>query len=213
MSKVFLSIDLDYWTYHKYGSKKPFISCKKFFDKVFSLNKPIVLVKHHHTLIKTINKIPDLDMIVNVDYHSDICSAQGWRARDLGPGCWANFAKSKKTFLWIYPHADCAKIPGGDGYCHDPWNNSTNPFAHPISGWEHVKKINKMSAIPWDDIVSIGICLSPDYTEEIDNVKAPLIRMGMWDWALKIIDEEYRGFGNIKDPHWSNNHKTYQITS
>lgn len=194
--RTYLSIDLDYWTFidSKTLDYQPFIDCDEFFAKVLKLKLPITYVRHHHVLLRAINSVPDLDCVVNVDYHSDLAdiNLDCEKNAELNPGTWGNFiyCRSHGTFQWNYPFDKCK----GDftGYCHSIEEN--NPFKNSShSGWARAEHTHGIKEIPWKTIVGVGVCLSPNYTTRFSAVEKSLKKMGMLTWAKRGIYEYKQG--------------------
>jgi len=172
MSKVYLSIDLDFWAHSQRQH------CNAFFEKVFALRLPIFAVCEHHHLLPTMAGC--FDVLYNVDWHSDLCDPpeEGWIKSQLNEGTWGNYVPWRKqgTFIWRYPRPCCLHI--GTGYCH----SDVNPFEKPVSGWKHTQKHQGTAGIPWDDIKAVGVCLSPAWIGREAIIHEPIVRLGMQDW-------------------------------
>lgn len=163
---AYLSVDLDYWSFH--ADHRPAI---RFFEKVEALKVPITFVIEHEELIKDVKRMKDMRTLYNIDFHSDIV-AQKEKGSTMQDYNWANFvpAKLRKTseFVWMIPDATC--YTEDRGICH---GDDINPFEEPQkSGWQSCT-IGNIKSIKWGNIKRVGVCLSPRFVS-LKNV-APVI--------------------------------------
>ena len=157
--KVYLSIDLDYWRAERSAK-----AATRFFKKLFGeLDLPIMTALHHHHLIPHTNSF-DVDTVINIDAHSDI-SDRGEKMT-LDEGNWVNFVEGRKrsTYVWRYPRNSC--LTHHSGYCH----HGLNPFETDCTEWARVKKTRGLARIPWSNVVGVGVCLSPEWLDENQEV-------------------------------------------
>lgn len=180
---VYVTIDLDYWIDHS-GTN----DSNQFFQKVFSLDCPKVVVASHESVVRYANKAK-CRTIYNIDYHSDIVNSHGYTEMRFDEGTWANYIKWRKhgTFIWKHPHR-YSNLE--DGYCHSPMEQGYNPFDKAeYAGWQTVRRSKGLAGIPWDDVVEICICLSPDWTV-VESVKDVLRTIGREDWLDWLQDND-----------------------
>jgi hypothetical protein len=148
--KTYLSIDLDYWSECRTErTMLPFI------EKALSLQVPTLVVKDHHWLTSHANAHP-AEQLINVDYHDDIAS----RPCDFGEGTWASFVKWRHpcaVFEWRYPTYERGRY----GRCDEEADVYNGARAR--TGWCWTTKRLGVKDIPWNEVVAVGIALSPDY--------------------------------------------------
>jgi len=162
--KSYLSIDLDYW-------ENP-LKMERYLRKVLKIFPQAKIFRHHHLMLKDINKI-EPDRIVNVDYHTDLASSRDPRRDriELNEGTWGNFVKgSREEFLWVYPFTACTRGKNNrdddfTGWCHGEGNPNPfftkNPF--PICQWRRTRRRKGRLPNP-KNFVAAAISLSPQYT-------------------------------------------------
>jgi len=170
---AYLSIDLDYWMEQKNSR-----SATCFFKKVLGLHVPVTFVIEHEELVKDINKMKNMEIMYNVDYHSDIITTNeiGTEPEDYD---WANFVKgkSKAEFCWIAPLEDCYNYDLGT--CHVDGDEGDDPFMYPKrTGWKDCNWAIDLNLIEWDKIQRVGVCLSPCFVH-IPSVKPVIKKLGM----------------------------------
>jgi len=185
--KAYLSIDLDYWR----RQETP-LSCAGFFRRVWSLGLPIYVAMYHHHLLPHING-NDCDVLINVDYHSDLADLEKGRVVEFNEGTWGNFIdwRYKGTFIWRYPLPEC--LHTGVGYCHE----EQNPFVDPrVARWERTKERLGLYGIPWQNIAAVGVCLSPDWIGRVDVLAEPLTKLRVNHW----LTDHYRKTNCGRDP-------------
>jgi hypothetical protein len=174
--KTYLSIDLDYW--RRDFDREPW-HAKRFFKRVWLLGLPIRVALHHHHLIRDINRIKDLDKVVNVDYHSDIVEEhEDYPHLELTEGTWANYVEHRRNmiFEWRYPSEEC--LDCGTGYCH----TYRNPFEEDCTPWWSVRKKEGVARIPWSEICAVGVCLSPGWLDSKWVVNYPMECLQLYEW-------------------------------
>jgi hypothetical protein len=184
-SSYYLTVDLDFWGL---GSRNHREFPWKFLKKLMSLDVPLKAYDEHHFVISDINKY-DYDVLINIDYHSDIsninvedfAAEKSFLADNFNCGTWANYVKNRNNYLWIYPEREC--ISGKSnidsrGYCNDDPN--LNPFllskkdVRKCCAWKDVAHRKKF--ITTDElsrVVAISIVLSYDFAahDHIDSFK------------------------------------------
>jgi len=171
--KTYLSIDLDYWRYRK--DPQP---CTTFFQQVWGLQLPIYVVMYHHHLLPHINA-HDCDILINVDYHSDLADLEPGRILDFNEGTWANFVdwRCVGRFIWRYPASEC--LSGGTGYCH----SNHNPFLERgVASWKCVQKRVGLWGIPWKHITAVGVSVSPDWIGPAETLAEPIRQLHIGRW-------------------------------
>lgn len=187
---MYLTIDLDYWMDDtNEGSSK-------FFQKVFELECPMVVVASHEQVVRYANKT-DCRTLYNVDYHSDIVNDEGFSELEFDEGTWGNYIKwrAEGTFIWKHPHKQCDLKYG---YCHSPMTKDYNPFVKAeYAGWKTVKKSKGLRGIPWNDITEVCICLSPTWTTK-ESVADVLRNLGRDDW----LDSDEWSIEMCPEPYW-----------
>lgn len=155
---IFLSIDLDYW-----------LSIKKLRKELAYIldncSAPVRLYHEHHHILDWVNQNP-CDILLNVDYHSDLADDNKNKVPRLSCGTWGNHVKWRKTgtFIWMPPRYTNYTL--GWGVCCTNFHGIDNdPFKMPLSGWENRTKVIRPSIdkIPLKQVKAIAICLSIDY--------------------------------------------------
>lgn len=153
---TYLSLDVDYWGMA--GSDRHMFP---FVQRVLELKKPTLVVRDHDKLLPHIDKYP-CDRLINVDYHDDIVYRS---AQDIGTGklpeegTWASYVAWRENawFQWLHPHDKERILEGLCDPVEDVYADGSG------TGWKRVTKRRGTSTIPWDDIVAVGIALSPGY--------------------------------------------------
>lgn len=166
MRPIYLSIDLDYWCQDDSPS-----DCRAFFEQVFALKKPIMVVMTHHHLLLDIEASDCLELW-NVDWHSDLCEENP--PPPLNEGTWGAHIswRSSGTFVWRYPRDACLK--SGSGYCHD----NANPFIdRAATRWGKTILRKGTKSIPWHRVTRIGLALSPHWVGDIKIIDFPLRKL------------------------------------
>lgn len=173
--KIYLSIDLDYWSYHKDPNK----SSKLFLKEIAKLNKPIFVVNSHERLIPHIDE-SKCNCLINIDYHSDLTDGfkkNKYLVTDANnkeipftEGTWGNFVcwQNKGTFVWVYPsYKDCVKKEYGLCHC-----GNNDPFVTKQTNWKQTKRYAFAKNIVSDPkimkhIEAIGICTSYNWLQPL----------------------------------------------
>jgi hypothetical protein len=156
---MYLSVDLDYWKEHDTPT-----AANVFFRRLLSLKKRMYVVRNHQQLIKHIKAFPPKDdILVNVDYHSDII--EGWNIRSTQLTCanWVNYVPFRKRghFIWLYPDFRSC-VHDAQGLCG---NMDLHAFGDDDHQWRKLSRRQGIHHIDYDAIESIGIALSPGYSE------------------------------------------------
>lgn len=154
---IYLSIDLDFWS-----QELPF----DWFEQIAKLPISKIIVVSHEQLLPHINKhCSQFDTLVNVDFHSDLCSHDPSCPHfECDEGTWANFVNGskEKEFIWSPPNGN--SLHHDTGFCHG--ETYINPFRtkNPnISGWKRARI--KTRFIPdLSECVAIGFAISPYWT-------------------------------------------------
>jgi hypothetical protein len=190
MKKTYLTIDLDFFNASE-------LNLFEILDNIKSKSKiqKAFLVSAHHQVLNHLNKMNDINHVINMDYHSDICGFKERVSRDkfLDCGTWGYFVNKniskKSTFSWVFPTRKCESY--WTGYC---W---TDRFQNPFSNiknhnWASTHK-SKFKSIPYDEIKYLSICISPHWTNSgvIEKYK-PLLKK--WD----INDNEIKKLISLK---------------
>lgn len=132
---------------------------------------------HHHHLVSHINSA-NVDMVINLDSHSDLDYDDP--SMTLEEGNWVNFVGGREhgTYDWRYPRDSC--LTRRTGYCH----HDNKPFEQVDSGWAHVKKRRGLARIPWASIAAVGVCLSPEWLDENQEaVSFPIETLNYLEWC------------------------------
>jgi len=163
--KAYLSVDLDFWAFYENQN-----SANRFFQRVMNLDIPTLFVIEHEELLDDINK-SNLDILYNVDFHSDICSIEE-RKTEPGPtdGTWASYVKWRRRghYHWIYPHYQRCYLEG-DGLCNGA--EDLNPFEYTSkTEWKKITHTPKITSIDWRRIRQVGVCLSPIFVD-LETIK------------------------------------------
>lgn len=164
MKKVYLSVDLDYWT----GDIRTKRGMEQFVNKIidkYEEGMPVKLVLDHHRLLNHVNKF-EVDTLINVDYHSDIVEETANESLDCGS--WITFVRDKGEMhvTWCAPnYKEC--VTHGAGRCDDwfgPYNTQEGVLERPeIAGWKSIYTTEGVGCIPWGNVVAIGVAVSPNY--------------------------------------------------
>ena len=160
---TYITIDLDFFN----ASKLNLLDIVDDLKRKSNI-KEMFLVSAHHKVLKHLNKMDDVNHVINMDYHSDICK----KHKDVGLNCgtWGCFVrkdiKSKGQYSWLYPRTKCESH--SEGYC---WSNENeNPFKENNHEWNFMYK-GKFSSLPYNEIKYASLCLSPAYTDSRTFVK------------------------------------------
>jgi len=168
MPEIFLSVDLDFWNkianpYHTAGTGLAFL------EKCCQIKVPISLHMEHQDILNHANRY-ECDRLINVDYHDDLISFKNkddlhkYMKRGAEDYNWVNFIywRNKAHYTWIHPMKNI-----NYGIC-DPRADLYNGKIH-RHGWQSVSHQRKatskalFNAIAWDDVVGVGIVVSPSY--------------------------------------------------
>lgn len=193
--RSYLSIDLDYWQ-----KEKNDVACRVFFEKVFRLKLPILVVDSHERLLWHVNK-SRADILYNVDYHSDFVGYKNKaeeekdRKRKPKDGTWINYVKWRRNgeVHWMYPEAKCygscqMSAQRGSGAC---WvEPSENPFRKSTRfDWKSARRSLGNSDVQWDTVVAVGLSISSNYLPILwwgDNFHSDLNVLS-YHWTLEQL--------------------------
>lgn len=184
---TYLSIDLDFWP----NSESMLFWFDDHMHKIQNFH--VTIVSSHERLLPDINS-EKVSHVINMDYHSDLAedvlvmdahnSVRDRRLPNLDCGTWGNHIiwREDAKFTWIYPTKECVRKGFPGGYCH--WY--TNPFRKKFATtWKTVRKTTDLLKINWDNVVRIGIAISPDYlarcysqyiTEDCRGIATDMVR-------------------------------------
>jgi len=180
--KSYLSIDLDYWCDHKTAQ-----SATRFFNRVFSLGKPITIVAEHDDLLPDVNRMKG-DILYNFDSHEDYCVPNAKAGRPCD-GDWVSWVKWRHNarYVWAYPATSTWQYSYKNVWSRHDWRE--------IRGM-----CGGYSQIQWHAVKRVGVCISPLYTT-LRTVKPVLERMGLYDEARALFAKtryHYRRHGVLK---------------
>lgn len=176
----FLSFDIDFFnkSNHEPESKQPSQfqrteALKSTLEKLTALSEkleiPLWAVTNHQQMLGAVNA-SNADRLVNIDYHSDLCCADGC-LRELNCGTWINYVtwRNEGKYLWI--HSGTAQ----EGDCGELYDTAAKFRDEPgittatLSGWNEVEDIKSRHA--WrhiqrlGEILEIAVCQSPSFSE------------------------------------------------
>lgn len=205
--KTYLSIDVDYFAHHFNATEM-----RKFFNRVLQINAPTYVVVNHQHLVNHVDQF-DYDKLVNLDFHSDLTDAIDFNGipydytlgqknaktnywpEEFECGTWVNFCKRRNMaeFVWHYPHEICFEY---DGQClssmYEDYSINRKFIAkfwregscNNFHNWVSATRKKGYSSIFSDEIVGIGIALSPDWSKEaaemefMENILPKFIQKG-----------------------------------
>lgn len=161
MSKIYLSIDIDYWSVPG-CNRGQMIS---YLRKSISSTDNVKAFLMHHEMLGHVNS-SGADTLYNVDYHSDLADiVKGVKKdKDFNEGTWVNYVKFSENgfFRWYYPEWDCF-MEDGMGRCEGEYD----PFvkdSYSVCGWAETSHRYRRIPDPRSmNIVGVGICISPDW--------------------------------------------------
>jgi hypothetical protein len=182
--KTYLSIDLDFWT-STYDAQH---ALEYIFDKVVVGDIPWKVVVDHEGLVRHTQQF-QFDKLVNIDEHSDVVEDDGPRyAPEFTCGTWLNFVSYRKQreLVWVHPSRTLR------GRCDTA--DSRVPFNKLGLGWKKQRhlwspKTEWKNELEWDDVVGVGIALSPDFTDT--DVLGMFITMMHSYRRLKAVQMRY----------------------
>jgi hypothetical protein len=154
----YLSVDLDYWFLH--ATQR---SSMLFFRKLLALNKPIVVVKDHQRLLRDINENwPRDNVLVNIDFHSDI-SSEIYDILDKRLSCanWADFVHHRfyGHYIWVYPSYEIC-FERRSGMC----DTDNLPFSGEYRNrWRRLSHMSGPNRVNLNTVDRIGVAISPMY--------------------------------------------------
>lgn len=199
---TYLSVDLDYWG----DGTNAKAQCTRFFNHLFGLGIPILVVRDHEQLLNDVNN-SDCARIEHIDYHADLVEnprivrrrlpqfkkAKFWPLT-LNCGTWLNYVQWKNSgeVVWRYPHKHCFTVSNGrgNGSCYqmlDPFEDNK------VCGWKYTAHGKGLRNIDWVNVAKIGVAISEeywhDYGDTYETVLPKLIGEELgWDpdWSYKI---------------------------
>jgi hypothetical protein len=168
--KTYLSIDLDYWFYIGYESYEisgMMMKCFNFFVNLSKLNQKcnIDLIINHENILPILKKSV-YDILINIDYHDDIC---GKDFPKINCGTWVKFVDKRKEGLykWYYPKEECKEF-GSYGRCdaeEDLWK-----YPKKYTDWKQIKMKKGLPNLKNIELSGICIVLSPPWIVEGINI-------------------------------------------
>jgi len=164
---IYLSVDLDFFC-----GERTFKLFNEIFGEVVDNKRPTRIVTSHETMLRYVNKSKARDLL-NVDYHSDLATMPNTLGEtlDFNCGTWVSFVKwrGEGSYKWMHPFYDKEKALL-NGRCDPDEKVFTNMS---LTNWKDVKMVGlKRIQIPWERVSDIGICISPDYTNPKDLLRA-----------------------------------------
>lgn len=148
---VYLSLDIDFWR-----TAEPAIAglrrLTRFADK---RRIPLYVVMNHQQLLPYVNA-SRARTLINVDEHSDLASMY---VDALDCGSWVAYVRwrDEGRYLWVRSHEDasngCCSIGPPPWDDHD-WN---------VADTRYADQDKALKGLLTDDVVGIGVCLSPTY--------------------------------------------------
>lgn len=156
---MYLSIDLDFWSYREPDSS--------FLSRILKLQVPTLFVNSHEELIPHVDKYGDGD-VINLDYHSDLYENSSYEV-DTGYvscGNWLNFVKLKKHLEWRVPRRENAQsFSATSGRCDmfiGRWENM-------LSGWEKLTLKVGTRGIDLKKVTAVGFARSEEYFDNKEH--------------------------------------------
>lgn len=142
----------------------------RFIRKVIDLRLPIFVCCFHDQMLKDVNA-SGCNKLVNIDFHSDIST----KPPILNEGTWVNSVSWRAVghYDWRHP---CE--PGWRNYCH---HDNPNPFEG--CDWRHITHKRGLG-LYWPSIKSVGVCLSPDWTQRRPALYTVMEWLDMPKWWL-----------------------------
>ncbi|MBS3122825.1 hypothetical protein J4434_08135 [Candidatus Woesearchaeota archaeon] len=173
--RAYLSIDLDYWMQHRSkDSANAFFQrvFEKIFGVEFSRAIPLKIVELHQHMLDYVND-SDADALFNVDYHADLMRSESVPLEHN----WINFVnwRGRGTYVWFHPDQRSYDmevgndLPTSGSYNYEKPRSAFSPdhYRREDFGWREIRSVQEgLSAIDLDDIVEVGIALSPRFTVE-----------------------------------------------
>lgn len=150
MSRIHLSIDLDYWTTEEHGGSHEDLDyvCSQLIKRKI----PTIVIRYHHKAIRYISK--ECSELINVDQHSDYPKV----ISKLNCGSWA----SPQFLPWIWKYTWYHQGKGQK--CEDSWRKHDLVFRE-----FRTKRVAWLTrSLQWNQIRECTICLSPDFAREFE---------------------------------------------
>lgn len=183
--RIFLSIDIDFYSFDKKGYRNR----NNDFSILANCKNPIKCYTNHNHMLPYINS-SQYDELINIDAHNDLALFDEHNIKNtthVDIGTWVDFVKWRKTgkYTWIHPYktnknlihyGDCSGNTLQE-ICNDYTNIKLNSNykkykSHVKShGWNEIVFTNKrisLRSLLQKNEVTIGLCLSPEYSDEKD---------------------------------------------
>jgi hypothetical protein len=165
--KTYLSIDLDYWFYRDYDNyqlQTKMLECFDFFAELLKTRQvfSVDLIINHEDIL-SILKNSNFDLLINIDYHDDICYKN---YTELNCGTWAKFVEGRnnKTYQWNYP------VPLRFSYGRCDTQNDLWHYPKLHTDWKKIRKYKGLPSLRNMKIDGICIVLSPPYINRDINI-------------------------------------------
>jgi hypothetical protein len=169
--KTYLSIDLDFFNNTPIEQTESIL--ETIIKKAIKKKIPIVSVMNHQQLLPRVNKyFKTGGHLINVDWHSDICSVK--KLVELNCGTWISYVNKRKlcSFSWYHPTGknDYRVV---DGSCQEDsfkemvehgklWRYGTD--------WNKVSgkgfRVEKVPELVKNNVCEIGLCMSPGWSNK-----------------------------------------------
>ena len=194
MRTSYLTIDVDFWLGAERRASVETLS-HLFTVLLWALKQDNALaVTHHHQILKHANAFP-ADRLINIDYHSDVCTWAEWEdgLGNLNSGTWGAFIewRQKAEFLWLRSIPDTNSI----GNCNEPhlWNGKLDwkkaSTKYLVPNRLTLNQLEKMGPF-----TGVSVALSPDWTLG-DHVELAQLVAGYarckTDWSCHPHPKEY----------------------
>lgn len=183
---IYLSLDIDFWMDAPKFYDNWQRECDYIMSRIVLSGITPYIVQKHHKLLPHINANP-CDLLINIDYHSDLADDCLDTNRRLLPplneGTWGNRVKWRKTgvFHWLCPSIhDCyyQRL----GWC----TNFMDPFKiRRATTWKKTCISESIWKIKWEHVKAIGISLSKDWT-------SPEVYNYMMKWHIRPMKKRMK---------------------
>jgi hypothetical protein len=158
--KTYLSIDIDFFNKCKSTSFVHHI-LDTTFSKAHKFKIPTIAVMNHQQLLPRVNdtlsKLNGKGRLINVDYHSDICSVID--LHELNCGTWISYVKNRNKYDYLWYHYRGQSLALGNCNSGNHWDYGTD--------W---KTVNKEGIFPDtipglinNNVLEIGFVMSPGW--------------------------------------------------
>jgi hypothetical protein len=149
---IYLSIDIDFWEEAETAEK----AITNILDNL-PKKTPLIAVMNHQQLLKAVNS-SKANTLINIDTHSDFA---GKAVTELNCGTWVAYVNWREEGKYIWYRSEVAYDRGRCDWAGDTWNDN--------SDWKSSKTAYRGQEYDFSkhldlkNVVSVGICLSPDY--------------------------------------------------